>query len=166
MAATALHGTILLRSGRPSDLEEMNRLDSVCFQPPFRFTPSVMRRFVQEPGAITLVAESLDGGFAGFILIQVNGENDSRHGYVVTLDVAPEFRRRGLARQLLEAAETAAESEGAREMVLHVWTANLPAICFYESAGYTRKKLHRDLYAPGFDAYDYSKLLSGVSGTT
>ena len=73
------------------------------------------------------------GKLAGFCIAQL----EDRTGYVVTLDVAPAWRRRGLARRLMAEIESRLHSAGAAEMHLHVFTGNAAAIRFYESIGYT-----------------------------
>src|SRR5580698_6100783 len=95
-----LSQTIQLRKYDSDDLEAMFRLDEACFEEPFRFSQTAMRRFVESRKARVVIAES-DGALAGFAILHVEG----RVGYVVTLDVSEEFRRRGLARQLMQAME-------------------------------------------------------------
>jgi ribosomal-protein-alanine N-acetyltransferase len=149
-----------LRAGVASDIEAMYRLDVLCFEPPFRFSRGAMRRFAQASGAFTLVAEVDSSGIAGFAIVQVSGAGEVGEGYIVTLDVAPEMRRQGIAGLLLGAAERKAAELGALKMTLHVWTENAPAVRFYERSGYERTVLHPDFYAPGRSAYGYSKALA------
>jgi ribosomal-protein-alanine N-acetyltransferase len=124
-----------LRDYRPdsTDWQVMHALDLVCFAPPFHFTRSAMRRFAETPGAITLLAEA-DGLLAGFsiahLATQPSGtrQPDARTGYIVTLDVAPEWRRKGLARRLMHQIELRAHTAGAHSMALHVFPGNLAAV--------------------------------------
>jgi ribosomal-protein-alanine N-acetyltransferase len=84
---------------------------------------------------------------------------DERTGYVVTLDVAPEWRRRGLAQHLMAEVESKLHSAGAAEMELHVFTGNEGAIRFYESIGYTQAGAAKDFYAQSLHALLYRKRL-------
>ncbi len=59
-----------------------------------------------------------------------------RAGYVSMVVVAPEHRRRGFARTLLEEARRAARARGRRYVVLDVLAANTPARTLYERLGY------------------------------
>ncbi len=154
-----------LRAGLPGDLDALYELDTVCFEAPFRFSRGAMRRLTREPGAFTKVIESGLGALAGFLVCQVNeapGASGSREAYVVTLDVAPAFRRQGIAGRLLEAAEREARRAGTDRITLHVWTENAAAIRFYESCGFQRLQLHADFYAPGIDGFGYSKGLAKI----
>jgi ribosomal-protein-alanine N-acetyltransferase len=142
-----------LRAGREADIRAMYMLDLVCFDEPFRFTLAAMRRFVLQRGAIVIVAEA-DGRLAGFVVVH---PVKRATGYVVTLDVSAEFRRRGLASALMTAAERQALQAGVEEMALHVYTGNSTAIAFYERLGFQRGELCAGFYGPGMDAWVYSK---------
>ena len=150
---------ITLRDYRPGDDAAMYALDLECFAPPFRFTRRAMRRFAEQPGAITLLAESNlrhPPELAGFVIAHMEG----RTAYIVTLDVAPAFRRRGLARTLMQETESRARATGAHEIALHVFTGNTGAILFYESLAYGRLRMAENFYARGVHALVYTKLLN------
>jgi ribosomal-protein-alanine N-acetyltransferase len=147
-------GDVTLREYRAGDWVRMHELDIVCFEPVFRFSRGAMRRFAEANGAVTVLAEA-DGELAGFCIVQMEGQL----GYVVTLDVAAAWRRNGLARRLMEDAETKVRAAGAEEMTLHVYTENRAAIRFYEAMGYERVGLAKWFYGTGLDAWLYEKRL-------
>ena len=60
----------------------------------------------------------------------------ARAGFLSTVVVAPEFRRRGYARQLIELARAEAARRGRPYVALRVLAANAPARTLYASAGY------------------------------
>ena len=146
-----------LRSYRLGDWQAMYALDLVCFEPVFQFSRGAMRGFAEATGAVTLLAEAenrgAQGELAGFCLTQL----DERTGYVVTLDVAPSSRRRGLARRLMAEVEPRLQQAGAVEMELHVFTGNAGAIRFYEAIGYTQAATAKDFYAQDLHAFLYRK---------
>lgn len=164
-----------LRSYRLGDWQAMHALDLICFEPVFRFSRRAMRSFAEAPGSVTVLAEAQrelaeterelaeaqrelaksESELAGFCITQL----DERTGYVVTLDVAPAWRRRGLARRLMADIESKLHSIGAEEMELHVFTGNAEAIRFYESIGYTQAGTAKDFYARGLHALLYRKKL-------
>jgi ribosomal-protein-alanine N-acetyltransferase len=149
---------ITLRNYRSGDDDAMFALDLECFAPPFRFTRRSMRSFAEQHGAITLLAES-QNQLAAFVIAHMEG----RTAYIVTLDVAPAFRRRGLAHMLMSETESRATAYGAQEIALHVFTGNTGAIHFYESLGYNRLRLAENFYAPGTHALVYTKKLDAKS---
>src|SRR3712207_2545040 len=60
----------------------------------------------------------------------------SSEAYIERLVVSPGFRRQGMARRLLAAAEDLAREHGKRTVGLHVSGNNLPALRLYEDEGY------------------------------
>lgn len=142
-----------LRGYRAGDLEAMFRLDEVCFAEPFRFSRETMRRFVEARRARVVVAES-DGELVGFCVVHVESV---KVGYVVTLDVAPEWRRKGVAGVLMGAVEDQVRAAGSGAMVLHVFTGNDAAIRFYERTGYGLVGEDEDFYGDGVGALVYRK---------
>jgi ribosomal protein S18 acetylase RimI-like enzyme len=69
----------------------------------------------------------------------------SSEAYIERLVVSPDFRRRGMARRLLAAAEDLARDAGKRTVGLHVSGNNLPALRLYESEGYKEVSRQRSL---------------------
>jgi ribosomal-protein-alanine N-acetyltransferase len=148
-----------LRPGREDDIRAMYILDLVCFDEPFRFDLRSMRRFARHPGALVVVAEA-DAALVGFVVAHLVRRGRRRVGYVVTLDVAPEFRRLGLAHALMSAAELQAAAESADTMALHVYAGNAPAVAFYEHFGYSRGAACPSFYGKGLDGWIYTKPLT------
>jgi ribosomal protein S18 acetylase RimI-like enzyme len=70
--------------------------------------------------------------------------------YVERLVVAPGFRRRGMARALLDEAEALAREEGKETVGLHVSGSNLPALRLYENEGYSEVDRQRSMLTGQF----------------
>jgi ribosomal-protein-alanine N-acetyltransferase len=145
---------VRLREYRAADLDAMWALDIACFAEPFRFSRRAMRGFAEARGAVSVLAEAgSDAELAGFCVAHL----EEQTGYVVTLDVAPAWRRRGLARRLMAEVETRMQTAGATEMELHVSVENAGAIGFYEGMGYERVGRAKGFYGRGGDAWVYRK---------
>jgi ribosomal-protein-alanine N-acetyltransferase len=149
-----------LREYRAGDWEAMYALDLICFEPPFRFSRRTMRGFAEAPNATAVLAEA-DGKLVGFCVAQI----EERAGYVVTLDVSPEFQRKGIARRLMAEIEYRAKESGAESMALHVFTGNGGATRFYDALGYERLAVEEDFYGGGLDAFVYVKRIATESGS-
>ncbi|MDQ6644890.1 MAG: GNAT family N-acetyltransferase, partial [Chloroflexota bacterium] len=66
-------------------------------------------------------------------------------GYVKRVVVHPDFRKQGLARQLMQHIITFAHTEQQINAIdLHVWEDNAAAVRLYESLGFELQ--HRELY--------------------
>lgn len=147
---------IKLRPYEPQDLDLIFALDLICFEPVFRFTRRAMRQFAEAPGAIAWIAECDGGELAGFAIAVMEG----RVGYVVTLDVAPEWRRRGVARRLMNQLEVQVCGTGGEAMELHVFVGNAAAVQAYQGMGYRRIGVAPGFYRRGLDGLIYRKELS------
>jgi ribosomal-protein-alanine N-acetyltransferase len=152
---------ITLRPYRSNDVDAMHALDVVCFDEPFRFSRSAMRRFAESKKARVIIAED-DGGLVAFVILDIEDTDEGRFGYIVTLDVSPGYRRKGLAGQLMHAAEREASRAGCLAIVLHVFTGNAPAIHFYEGRGFVQLHRENDFYGRGIDAWVLHKPLHSV----
>ena len=120
-------------------------------------TPSEERRYLRtirrSAHAAVLVAETADG-IVGRLSISRDPHPASRHVADLGLMVAQGFRRRGVGRALMVAAEDWARGVGVRKIELHVFPYNEPAIALYEDLGYEREGLRRVHYLRGGDLLD------------
>lgn len=62
---------------------------------------------------------------------------EGHRGWINYLAVDPEYRRQGLARQLMRAAETQLKAAGCPKINLQVRTSNQTALGFYQAIGFT-----------------------------
>lgn len=148
-----------LREYRSADLGAIFAMDELCFEPLFQFSARAMRQFAEAGNALTVVAESESGEIAGFCIAHVESSRDRLSAYIVTLDVDPKQRRRGLAGQIIGNIELQAREAGCEAVVLHVSVENDAAIAFYEAKGYDRSHLARSFYGADRHAYVYRKFL-------
>ena len=70
--------------------------------------------------------------------------------YVERLVVSPSYRRQGMARRLLSAAEDLARDRGKHAIALHVTADNLQALRLYESEGYIEISRQKSLITTYF----------------
>lgn len=80
---------------------------------------------------LLLVAE-VDGRVVGTVM----GGWDGHRGWIYSLAVLPEYRGRGLGRQLVETIEQRLIAAGAPKINLQVVVGNETAVTFYERLGY------------------------------
>ncbi len=147
------------------DVDRLHILDALCFEKPFRFSRASMRRFAGAPHAIVRLAVELDGAetveaLLGFCIVHLEPSVGGTAGYVVTLDVDPGVRGRGVATFLMGEMEAAAAKAGAAAMSLHVFCGNGAAISLYEKLGYRRVGAVSDFYGLGLHAFGYRRVLS------
>ncbi len=134
-------------------------LDLICFEPPFVFDAASMQQFAEAPNALTVIARDEENLLAGFAIVHLEDAGTKRYGYIVTIDVAVPYRRKGLAGRLMEHLEDQAARAGAAWMDLHVLTQNDTAVRFYEARGYLMQGTQRGFYGPRLHALRYRKEL-------
>jgi [ribosomal protein S18]-alanine N-acetyltransferase len=147
---------VLLRKVLPEDFEALYRLDGICFEEGIAYSRAELSRFLSVPSAEGVVAEDA-GEIAGFAIGYLAR---GRIAHVVTLDVHPRRRRRGLGSALLEDLLGRFSKAGAREARLEVSVENPGAIAFYVKLGYLRGRVIRDYYGAGRHAYEMRKPLT------
>lgn len=145
------------------DFPQLYAIEETCFQPPMRFSRAYMRQLVNSSDAVTWVAEDA-GQLAGFAIIEWSGEPDGIIGYIQTLEVSPDRRRRGMGRGFLRSLELSARKAKAGQIWLHVDAANQAAIHLYRTEGFCLKGTHPNYYGRARDAEIYCKQLAQVPG--
>lgn len=153
-----------LRAFQPHDLPALCDLDEACFEQPFRFSRPAMRRFAGASNASVRLAcageeAAVPGRIEGFAIVHLEHTQGQLLGYVVTLDVAPAARGRGLATALMQDLEKVVAEARGWAVSLHVYAQNQPAIRLYERLGYALHSTEPNFYGRGLDALAYTKLL-------
>lgn len=96
----------------------------------------------------------------GYVMGKSEGKGSLWHGHVTAVTVAPEFRRLGLARQLMQSLEDTSEFVyNAYFVDLFVRKSNSLAISMYSNFGYATYRTVLDYYAGEEDAHDMRKAL-------
>jgi ribosomal protein S18 acetylase RimI-like enzyme len=114
--------------------------------------PQAMRR----KQAFICLADSTVAGFVIFTPESVF----ARGGYLRAIGVAPEMRRNGIGRKLLDFAEKTTAKKSAN-LFLCVSSFNRPAQAFYRRCGYEKVGKLDDLLKKGASEYIYLKRLHG-----
>ncbi|MDE2199943.1 MAG: GNAT family N-acetyltransferase [Rhodospirillales bacterium] len=121
----------------------MAAIHAASFPPPERWGVDAMALQLGQPGAFGLIDPA-----GGFLLARVAADEAE----ILTVAVAPEARRKGLARALLEAAAGTAASRGARRLFLEVATTNAAARALYAGCGFAEIGRRPRYYPGGGDA--------------
>jgi ribosomal-protein-alanine N-acetyltransferase len=141
-----------------ADFPPLYAIEELCFEPPLRFPRSYMRRVIENADSATWIAEDADQ-MTGFAIVEWSGDPPDRFAYIQTLEVAPQHRRRGLARQLLRRLEQSAQTARCGAIWLHVDVENAAAIRLYGAFGYELQGREENYYARHRAAFLYSKSL-------
>jgi ribosomal-protein-alanine N-acetyltransferase len=139
-----------LRKYRPADLPELYDIDRRCFPPGIAYSPEEISQIVGRKDSVTLVAAAENGRIAGFVTAHLQRRG---RAHLVTIDLLPAWRRRGVGRRLLLACQRRLRAAGAQTVWLETAVGNEAAQALYASLGYTRVRRLLRYYPNGEDAW-------------
>lgn len=145
-----------LRLAQSQDFDRLWQIDQICFPEGISYTKAELRGFMNLRQSITLVAEQ-EGTIAGFLVLLLDRRR--RFGHIITIDVLPEFRRNGVGRQLMAAAEGRIIEAGGDAVLLEVAVDNSPALRFYKKLGFRVLTTLPKYYSNGMDALQMGKVI-------
>ena len=122
-------------------LDELEKLEKICFSRPW--SRKMLAEELENQCAAFLVAQDGDTGkvvgYAGLLVV-------ADEGYITNVAVFPEYRRRGVAAQLLSVFENFARGSHLAFLTLEVRPSNTAAIALYESFGFQQAGRRKNYY--------------------
>jgi ribosomal protein S18 acetylase RimI-like enzyme len=163
---------ITLRPYRPEDFETLYEIDHACYSTEIAYSRADMRAYLGFGGSECIVAEirpdqtgnrvsekgetnQPSAEIAGFCI----GAYRGKEGYIVTMDVLAEYRRRGIASELLADIERRLAGRGVRRIALETATDNQAGVAFWQRHGYRTRGIRKGYYPNGRDAYAMTKTI-------
>jgi ribosomal-protein-alanine N-acetyltransferase len=135
------------------DYSALRRLEQACFgKDAWSFLELIAVLSYSEVARLKAVEENSMVGF-------IAGDPRPAEGWawIATLAVDPNYQRRGIGRELLQACE---KKLNLPKIKLTVRTSNLPAIALYESEGYQMTDIWKGYYRDGEDGMVMEKYLA------
>ena len=122
-------------------LEELEKLERICFSRPW--SRKMLAEELENQCAAFLVAEdSVSGrvlGYAGLMVV-------ADEGYITNVAVFPEYRRQGIAAQILQVFLQFAAANHLAFLTLEVRPSNAAAIALYQGFGFREVGRRRNYY--------------------
>lgn len=146
-----------IRQAKPEDLDDIVRVESLCFPQAEAAEKAVIEERIRLFPESFLVAEK-DGIVVGFIngavtnsrviedkMFEDSSLHDENGAYqsIFGLDVHPDYQRRGIARELMDALILDSRKRGRRGLILTCKDRLLP---YYESFGYRNLGVSRSVH--------------------
>jgi ribosomal-protein-alanine N-acetyltransferase len=125
---------IKIQDADPSLLERLYDIEKKSFSEE-AFTRSQISILLKDRNAIAFAA-FLGEEVAGFIIALVEEDHGKPFGHIVTIDVSPPQRQKGVGKQLLQAVELELRRKGIEECWLEVRENNVAASTLYSKNGY------------------------------
>ena len=133
-----------------SDLNDLWQLDLRCFIDGEAYERETFRYLLSNPNTIARQIRSEYNEMSAFAIAVVEPDGV---GHITTIGVAPEYRRRGLARLMLHEIERSFQVRDVTTVRLEVRVGNLPAQRLYEQIGYLVVQRMGKYYSNGDDGY-------------
>jgi len=174
----AAHAVVHLRATpRPEDTAQLRALYNAAFPIQYgdSFYDALSCGTYNGKPLLSVVAE-VNGVIIGAVSASFDGSGvqvvdaPKEAVYILTLAVAPAWRRQGVAAMLMESVDKWSKALPSVDAIfLHVVTSNAPAIAFYERLGFTKFKREYGFYLIHDsleDAFLYVRYVPGVSAKT
>ena len=121
-------------------IDQVARIEQLCFSDPW--SRRMLSEHLENECAATLVALGEDGtvlGYAGLLVVL-------DEGYITNVAVRPDYRRQGIAGELLAVFRRFAEGNKMAFLTLEVREGNAPARALYAKYGYREVGLRKNYY--------------------
>ena len=139
-----------------ADLSECWQLDLRCFVDGEAYERETFRYLLSNPNTIARQIRSVAGEMTAFAIGVIEPDGT---GHVTTIGVAPEHRRRGLARLMMHEVERSFVERGVKTVRLEVRAGNVAAQRLYDQLGYLAVKRMHQYYSNGDDGFLMVKTL-------
>lgn len=140
----------LIRSAGTDDLEALAALERRCYDFPWS-KEQFAQELINPVAAIDLLI--IDGMIAGYLCSWLICDEMQ----ILNIATAPDCRRQGIGRRLLEYVLARGSRQGLAGVWLEVRASNLSAIQLYENLGFKHQGQRRRYYPDGEDALIMSK---------
>jgi ribosomal-protein-alanine N-acetyltransferase len=148
--------TYRVRPLTEDQIREVMLLNLRCFRKGENYNKYTFRYLLNEPAVLSYRAVTPEDRMVGFIFIIAKKEGIA---HITTIGVAPEHRKRGIGRMMLEHAEDALAAKNIHSIVLEVRVSNSTAQKLYTDTGFVIMQRLRGYYRNGEDAYLMSKVV-------
>jgi len=145
-----------IRPVTSEQLRELLQLNVRCFINGDSYTKHTFNYLLSEPTTLSYRAVTPAGELVAFVFAMLN-ENGAAH--LTTIGVAPEHRRRGLARRLLDSLEERLKEKDVGTVMLEVRVSNIAAQNLYRAADYYVVQRISNYYNNGEDCFLMMKSL-------
>jgi [ribosomal protein S18]-alanine N-acetyltransferase len=131
-----------------SQLDECWRLDQRCFIDGEAYSRETFEYLLTAAESVSYRAVTPGGVMVGFVIGLIEPDHT---GHVTTVGVAPEHRRRNVAKRLMTQVEDGFRRRSVRLVRLEVRSLNVAAQKLYENLGYTITQKLPKYYSNGGD---------------
>lgn len=122
-----------------ASIEHLDRLCEIemkCFETE-AFTKQQIAYLLTDSDSVIFVSK-VKGRIVGFIIGKTYMDKKPATGQILTIDVSPKHRRKGIGQRLLQEIEKTFKDKGVKTCCLEVRENNFVALSLYEKLGYRK----------------------------
>jgi ribosomal-protein-alanine N-acetyltransferase len=149
--------TAAIEDAQVRHLDRLCEIETECFSDE-AFTREQILQLLKEYNCVNLVAR-VDGIIAGFVIGMIYVDRKALYAHILTIDVSPAYRRRGIGQMLLQEIERIFREKGVKDSHLEVREDNVTAISLYRKLGYEKIGKLRNYYVNANGIY-FKKVLA------
>jgi len=138
---------VFVQKASGADLDTLYTIEQQCFTKE-AWSKKQIALFVESSESISLTART-DDKVVGFVIGSVNQYDGMKLGHILTIDVLPKHRRKGIGMTLLKSIEQEFKDIGVKVSFLEVRQDNLAAMRLYRKAGYVQVERLKNYYSHG-----------------
>ncbi len=136
-----MSATVKIEDASIIHLDRLFEIEMECFKSE-AFTKQQIAQLLQNQNCISLIAKE-NNKIIGFVIGMVYVEDDVLTGHILTIDVSPSHRRKGVGIKLLLELEKIFRIKHVKISRLEVREDNIAALSLYQKLGYRKVgKLH------------------------
>jgi ribosomal-protein-alanine acetyltransferase len=128
--------TVTVEDASIGHLDRLYEIEMECFEKE-AFTKKQIAQLLMDYNSVGLVAKE-DDKILGFIIAMIYVDRNASSGHILTIDVSPAHRRKGIGQMLLQEIEKILFAKSVRACHLEVREDNVAAISLYRKLGYQK----------------------------
>ena len=132
-------------------LDKLYEIEMECFERE-AFTKQQIAHLLTDYNSVSLVAK-VNSEIIGFIIGIIYLERNSPTGHILTIDISPIHRRKGIAQKLLQEIEKIFKEKGVKACRLEVREDNIAALRLYQKFGYKKVAKLKNYYGNAHGIY-------------
>jgi ribosomal-protein-alanine N-acetyltransferase len=132
-------------------IDKLYCIEKKCFEVD-AFSKNQIALLLKNHNSISLAAH-INSELVGFILGQIEVEQDVVVGHIINLDIAPNYQRKGVAQKLMQRIELIFKEKGIKQSYLEVRENNTAALNLYQKYGYEKVTRLKHYYPKAHGLY-------------
>ena len=132
-------------------LDRLYEIETECFDEE-AFTKQQIAHLLSDYNSVSLIAKA-NGEVIGFVIGTIYIERNSLTGHILTIDILPTHRRKGIAQKLLQEIEKIFKEKGVNASRLEVREDNIAALRLYLKLGYKKVAKLKNYYGNAHGIY-------------